>query len=139
MVRVLRILVVDDQRRTRESLKALLAAQFQGIEMHEASNGAEAIRCVEDWKPDLVLMDARMPELDGVEATRRLKRQRPHIKVIVLSMFAEYQAGALAAGADAFIGKGEPPERLLAALAAAVGSNASPGPRDDPAGARAPG
>ena len=123
MGNVLRILVVDDQPRTRQSLKALLATQFQRIEMHEARNGVEAIRCLEDWTPDVVLMDARMSEIDGVEATRRIKQQVPQIKVVILSLYPEYQADALAAGADAFISKGEPPERLLAVLATVAGSN----------------
>ncbi len=116
MAKALRILIVDDQPRTRQSLKALLATKFQPIEMHEAVNGLEAIQCVEEWRPHIALIDARMPELDGIEATRIIKRQAPHIKVIVLSMYAEYQAAALAAGADAFISKDEQPERLLAAI-----------------------
>lgn len=123
MDKVLRILVVDDQRRTRQSLKALLATQFRWIEVREAENGVEAIHCAEKWNPDLVLMDARMPELDGVAATRCLKAQEPHVKVIVLSMFAEYQAAALAAGADAFISKGEPPEQMLALVDALADSS----------------
>ncbi len=122
MVKALRILIVDDQRRTRQSLKALLATKFPLIELHEAVNGVEAIHCVEDCQPNIVLMDARMPELDGIEATRIIKTKLPHIQVIVLSLYAEYQAAALAAGAAAFISKGEPPERLLAALTAAASS-----------------
>ena len=122
MVKALRILIVDDQRRARQSLKALLATKFQPIGVYEAVNGVEAIRCVEEHKPSIVLMDARMPELDGIEATRIIKTKSPQVQVIVLSMYAEYQADALAAGADAFISKGEPPEQLLAALTAAAGS-----------------
>src|SRR5579859_5580340 len=95
MDKVLRILVVDDQRRTRQSLTALLATQFQQIEVREAENGVEAIRCAEKWNPDLVLMDARMPALDGVTATRVLKRQAPQVKVVILSMYPEYLAAAL--------------------------------------------
>jgi DNA-binding NarL/FixJ family response regulator len=120
MAKALRILIVDDQRRTRHSLKALLATKFQFIRMLEAENGVETVKCVKEWLPDIILMDARMPDLDGIEATREIKRQTPSVKVIVLSMFAEYQASALAAGADAFISKGEPPERLLAALSVMV-------------------
>ncbi len=118
MLKALRILIVDDQRRTRQSLKALLATKFQPIETYEAVNGVEAIHDVEEYKPRIVLMDARMPEMDGIEATRIIKTGSPWVQVIVLSMYAEYQAGALAAGAYAFISKGEPPERLLAAVSA---------------------
>jgi DNA-binding NarL/FixJ family response regulator len=127
MVKAIRILIVDDQRRTRQSLKALLATNFQPMEMREAANGVEAIRCAEDWKPHIVLMDARMPELDGIEATRIIKTKTPEVRVIVLSMYAEYQAAALAAGADAFVSKGEPPEQLLAALTAAASSSGESG------------
>lgn len=115
------ILIVDDQRRARQSLKALLASNFQALELHEAGNGIEAIRCLETDQPNLVIMDARMPEMDGIEATRIVKAKWPQVRVIVLSLYAEYQPAALAAGADAFVSKGEPPERLLAALAAPGG------------------
>lgn len=116
MLKALRILIVDDQQRARLSLKALLATRFQLVNTCEAANGIEAIRCVEECKPDVVLMDARMPEMDGIEATHIIKTKSAHTPVIVLSMYTEYQAAALTAGADAFISKGEPPERLLEAL-----------------------
>ncbi len=119
MVKTLRILIVDDQQHTRRSLKALLATRFQLVDTCEAVNGIEAIRCVDECKPDIVLMDARMPEMDGIEATRIIKKKSAHIPVIVLSMYPEYQAAALAAGASAFVSKGEPSERLLEALTAA--------------------
>jgi CheY-like chemotaxis protein len=121
MAEALRMLIVDDQRRTRQSLRALLAAEFPLIRMLEAESGFEALKRVEDWSPDIVIMDARMPDLDGIEVTRTIKRQTPHVKVIVLSMFAEYHAASLEAGADAFISKGDPPERLLAVLRGIVG------------------
>ena len=116
MMKTIRILIVDDQQRARRSVKALLATRFQLAETCEAANGIEAIRCVEECKPDIVLMDARMPEMDGVEATRIIKTKSAHTPVIILSMYIEYEAGALAAGAIAFISKGDPPERLLEAL-----------------------
>jgi CheY-like chemotaxis protein len=122
MVKTLRILIVDDQQRARKSLRALLATRFQLADTCEAVNGFEAVRCVEECKPDIVLMDAKMPEMDGIEATRIIKEKSPHTPVIVLSIYSEYQASALAAGADAFISKGEPPEHLLEALAKATSS-----------------
>ncbi len=130
MVKALRILIVDDQRRARQSLKALLATRFQLIDTCEAVNGIEAIRCIEEFKPDIVLMDARMPEMDGIEATRIIKTKSPQVQVIVLSMYAEYQAAALTAGADAFISKGEPAEQLLAAFAA-IARSTEPWEADD--------
>ena len=122
MVKTLRILIVDDQQRARQSLKALIATQFQLVETCEAVNGIEAVRCVEECQPDIVLMDAQMPEMDGIEATRIIKEKSPHTPVIVLSMYGEYQPAALAAGADAFISKGDPPELLLEAMAKATSS-----------------
>jgi CheY-like chemotaxis protein len=116
MPKTLRILIVDDQQRARRSLMALLATRFQLADTCEAANGIEAVRCVEECKPDIVLMDARMPEMDGIEATRIIKTKSKHTPVIVLSMYLEYQEPALAAGADACINKGDPPERLLDAL-----------------------
>jgi CheY-like chemotaxis protein len=116
MPKALRILIVDDQQRARRSLMALLATRFQLADTCEAANGMEAVRCVEECKPDIVLMDARLPEMDGIEATRIIKTKSKHTPVIVLSMYLEYQEAALAAGADAFISKGDPPERLLEAL-----------------------
>jgi two-component system NarL family response regulator len=61
-----------------------------------------------------------MPEMDGLEATRLIKARWPQVKVIVLSMYADYMADALAAGADAFVSKGEPPERLLGTFTAVI-------------------
>ncbi len=116
MSKTLRILIVDDQQRARRSLLALLATRFQLAATCEAANGVDAIRCVEECKPDVVLMDARMPEMDGIEATRIIKAKSEDTPVIVLSMYLEYQESALAAGANAFISKGDPPERLLEAL-----------------------
>ncbi|HEX5943639.1 MAG TPA: response regulator, partial [Anaerolineales bacterium] len=114
MLKKLRILIVDDQQRARLSLKALLATRFRLIDTCEAVNGIEAIRCVEECKPDIVLMDIRMPEMDGIEATRIIKTKLAQIPVIVLTLYSEYKAAALAAGANAFLIKGEPVEQLLA-------------------------
>jgi CheY-like chemotaxis protein len=123
MLKKLRILIADDQGHTRRSLMALLATKFKLVDTCEAVNGIEAVRCVEKCKPDLVLMDARMPEMDGIEATRIIRTKCAQIPVIVLSMYSEYRAAALAAGANAFFLKGEPAEQLLAILLAACSTN----------------
>jgi CheY-like chemotaxis protein len=112
------ILIVDDQPRARKSLKALLSTWARVLEMREAGDGREAVRLVEKFEPDLVLMDVRMPELDGLEATKQIKARWPNVKVVVLSMYVENQDDALAAGADAFVGKGEASDALLGVLAA---------------------
>ena len=125
MAEPIRILIVDDQPRARKSVKALLST-WQGVgEIHEAGNGREAVQLVRELQPDVVLMDVRMPEVDGLEATVKIKALWPQVKVVVLSMHLEYRDEALAAGADAFVGKGEPADRLLAVLSAAVDENLS--------------
>jgi DNA-binding NarL/FixJ family response regulator len=113
MVSPIRVLVVDDQLRARQSLTALLATDPHVGEVQQAAGGSQALLVIEQMPPDLVLMDAQMPEMDGPEVTREIKRRWPHIKIFVLSMYVDYMADALAAGADAFISKGEPPDRLL--------------------------
>jgi DNA-binding NarL/FixJ family response regulator len=111
-----RILIADDQQRTRQSLKALLSTSLPETEIWEAADGAEALRLAGDIHPELVVMDIRMPEVDGLAATRGIKSRWPEIKVLVLSLYEGRQEEARAAGADLFVSKGESPERLLCAL-----------------------
>ena len=122
MTKHIQVLVVDDQPRARKSLKTLLATWPLALDVREAANGREAIRLVEESRPDVVLMDVRMPEMDGIEATRLIKARWPQVKVIVLSMYPDYAADALEAKADTFFSKGMPPQELLATLAAITGS-----------------
>jgi YesN/AraC family two-component response regulator len=118
MVKPIRVLIVDDQPRARKGLKALLSTWPRVGEMHEGCNGREALQLVKELQPDVVFMDVRMPEIDGLKATARIKALWPQVKVILLSMYSEYQGEALAAGADAFVGKGDAPGELLGILAA---------------------
>jgi len=108
-----KIVIVDDCARSRSSLRALLATSPRIEVVGEAPNGQEAIPLIERCLPDTVLMDVLMPTLDGIEATRVLKRHWPRIKVVVLSMYDVMRAEALAAGADAFLVKGCSPEELM--------------------------
>ena len=82
----------------------------------EAADGQEAVNLVAERRPDVVLMDIRMPVMDGLQATRHIKSQRPEARVVVLTMYAEYQAEALAAGVDAFLVKGGASEALRDAI-----------------------
>jgi DNA-binding NarL/FixJ family response regulator len=116
MPKPIQILIVDDQPRARQSLRALLSTWSPAGEVREAADGKEAVQLVRVRQPDVVLMDIRMPEMDGVQATRVIKACWPQVRVMVLTLYGECEAEALAAGADAFIGKGEPPDRLLDAL-----------------------
>ncbi len=116
-----RILIVDDSPRARQSLRGLLDSYAEDIEIQEAQDGLEVLRCVEALLPDVVFMDVLMPGLDGISATGLIKQQVPQVKVIALSIACDYRAEALAAGADAFVCKGEPPRVILETLARVAG------------------
>ena len=118
MIGNIRVLIVDNQPRARQSLKALLATWPQAKEIREATVAQEAMHLIQESQPDVVLMDVRMPEVDGLEVTRLIKTRWPQVKVVVLTMYTEYASAAMLAGADAFICIGEPPGKLLTTLAA---------------------
>ena len=116
MGHTIRIIIADNQAQARHALKAVLA-NWPEIEVTaEAANGKEAIDLVERYKPDTVLMDVHMPVMDGLQATRWIKSYWPRVRVVVLTMYAAERVEALKAGADAFLLKGDPIERLLGAL-----------------------
>jgi DNA-binding NarL/FixJ family response regulator len=111
-----RVLIADDRARSRRGLRALLATQ-PGIDIvGEASDGREAVQLVEESRPDAVLMDAKMPAMDGLAATRLIKERWPEVRVVVLTMYGAHRADALASGADAFLVKGCPADELLEAI-----------------------
>lgn len=117
--RSLCLLLVDDNRTARAGLRALLesvAPNANDFEIVEADDGVQAIEMVEAHRPEVVLMDVQMPRLNGIEATRIIKARWPAIRVIVLTMYSTHQADALAAGADEFLLKGSPSDRLLDAI-----------------------
>jgi len=111
-----RVLIADDRRPSRSRLRAVLAVRPEIVIVGEAADGQEAVRLVAECRPDVVLMDARMPVMDGLEATWLIKERWPVVKVIVLTIRASYRADALAAGADTFLVKGCPAEELLEAI-----------------------
>jgi len=116
MEKITRLVIADDSPHARHGQCAILAMQ-PGIEVvGEAGDGREAIYLVEKRQPDGVILDVRMPCMDGLEAARRIKDRWPEIKVIVLSMYSTYQEEALATGADAFLVKGCPVEEILNAI-----------------------
>ena len=111
-----RILIVDDSRSFRKGMRALLEIQADMQVVGEAPNGEKALELVEELQPGLVLLDAQMPEMTGVEVTQRIKSRWPEKKVILMTMFPDYRAKAIEAGADAFLTKGVPPEQLLTVI-----------------------
>jgi len=111
-----RVLVADDQRPTRQGLHALLNLMPGVVWVGEAVNGREAVTLSAELHADVVLMDVEMPVMDGLEATWLIKSQSPEVKVIVLTMYGDYQVGALAVGADGFLVKGGPAECLRDAI-----------------------
>lgn len=113
----LRVVVVDDQALMRTGFRMILeSAEFDVV--GEAENGLEAVDIVAREAPDVVLMDIRMPELDGVEATRRITERGGTTRVLILTTFDldEYVYAALRAGAAGFLLKDTPPERLIDAV-----------------------
>ena len=114
----IRVLVADDQSMVRAGFRMLLGGE-EGIEVvAEASNGLEAVDKAARFEPEVVLMDIRMPELDGLEATRRILSADSAARVLILTTFDldEYVYEALRAGASGFVLKDDPPEQLIAAI-----------------------
>ncbi len=114
----IRVLVADDQSMVRAGFRMLLADEDDIEVVAEASNGVEAVDKAARFDPTVVLMDIRMPELDGLEATRRILAADPEARVLVLTTFDldEYVYEALRAGASGFVLKDDPPEQLIAAV-----------------------
>jgi DNA-binding NarL/FixJ family response regulator len=113
-----RILIVDDDKLMRAGLRAVFSAD-EGIEViGEAGDGRAGIDSARRLKPDVVLMDVRMPEMDGITATRELLDSSPELRVVIVTTFEEddYVFGALAAGASGFLLKRTGPEELIEAI-----------------------
>ena len=114
----IRVLVADDQSMVRAGFRMLLSGEGDIEVVAEAGNGLEAVEKAARFDPDVVMMDIRMPELDGLEATRRILAADGTTRILVLTTFDldEYVYEALRAGASGFVLKDDPPEQLLAAI-----------------------
>jgi two-component system, NarL family, response regulator NreC len=114
----IRILLADDHAVVRQGFKMILGAQADMEIVGEAGNGREAVQVAEELKPDIVVMDVAMPELNGIEATRRLTAALPHTRVIALSMHKDsvYVREILRAGARGYLLKDSPAGDLVSAV-----------------------
>ena len=117
-----RVLVADDHELVRDGFKRLLGYERDLALVGEATNGREAVELCGDLKPDLVLMDVRMPQMDGLEATRRIKVDHPQISVLVITTYEnpDYLLEAIKAGAAGYVLKDAPNQRLLSAMRRAL-------------------
>lgn len=119
---MIKALIVDDQVLLKETLLFMLNQdeEIQGID--GGCNGYEAIDACSKYRPDIILMDIRMPKLDGINATLRIKEQHPHIKVIILTTFEDEKSifDAIENGADGYIVKDIKPEALILAVKGAM-------------------
>jgi DNA-binding NarL/FixJ family response regulator len=114
----IRVLVADDQSMVRAGFRMLLSREPDIEVVAEASNGIEALELATRLRPTVVLMDIRMPELDGLQATRKILANQTSTRVLILTTFDldEYVFEALKAGASGFVLKDDPPEQLLSAI-----------------------
>jgi DNA-binding NarL/FixJ family response regulator len=113
-----RILIVDDHPVVREGIGSMLKKEPDFKVVGEASNGLEAVEKASELSPDVVLMDLRMPEMDGVEAISRIKAEKPDVKFIILTTYSddEYIFKGIAAGARAYLLKDAPRDELFKAI-----------------------
>ncbi|MFI5930283.1 response regulator [Micromonospora sp. RB23] len=129
--RPVRILLADDQPLLRTGFRMVLGAEGDLDVVAEAGDGVEAVELSRRLLPDVVLMDIRMPRMDGVAATRAIVDSRLPVRVLVLTTFDldEYVVGALRAGASGFLAKDVPAEDLIAAIRTVAGGDAVVAPR----------
>jgi DNA-binding NarL/FixJ family response regulator len=114
--KVLKTLIVEDNRFNRDTLKELFRRHFPAMVVEEASSGGEATQKVESFAPDLILMDIRLPDISGLELTRKIKITNPDAKVLILTghHYPEYKEAAERYGADGFLVKGGSSKEILA-------------------------
>ncbi|MFI1722412.1 response regulator [Streptomyces sp. NPDC020489] len=127
----IRILVADDEALLRMAFSTVLEAQSDMSPVGEAADGVEAVRLARELRPDVVLMDVRMPDIDGIEATRQVIRVSPGSRVLILTTFDldAYAFAGLRAGASGFLLKNTRPEELLTAIRSVAAGDAVVSPR----------
>jgi DNA-binding NarL/FixJ family response regulator len=127
---IIRILIADDHAIVREGLRAVLGSEPDMEVVGDAITGKEVVEQAAELRPDLILMDIQMPDLNGIEATRRILGVNPGIGVVVLTMFADDDSvfSAMRAGARGYVLKGAPPSEILRVLRAVAEGEAHFGP-----------
>src|SRR6266545_1949529 len=115
---MIQVVIADDQGLVRVGLRKVLDVEPDMEVVGEAANGEQAVAAAERLRPDVMVMDIRMPSLDGIEATRRIVRLHPDVRVLMLTTFAldSYVYESLRAGASGFMLKDAPPEEIAAAV-----------------------
>lgn len=114
----IRILIVDDHPVVRDGLVAILSTQADFLVVSQAGNGREAIQCLKESQPDVILLDLEMPGIDGVETLRQMRQLNPHVRAIVFTAFDsdERIVTAVRAGAQGYLLKGAPRQALFTAV-----------------------
>jgi len=127
----MRVLIADDHPLFRDGIRGLLATQPDMDVVGEAATSEEAVALVEKLEPDLVLMDVKMPTVGGIEATRRILAVRPHVRILVITMFEDDATvfTAMRAGARGYVLKDDDKDEVLGAIRAVGRGGASFGPR----------
>lgn len=120
--RPIRVMLAEDHGLVRSGLRALLEQSTGMKVVGEAANGRDAVKLVASLAPDIVLLDVQMPELNGLLAARRIKKSRPHVRIVMLSMFADAESvrDAIAAGASGYLVKAADEDELEMAVRAVM-------------------
>lgn len=113
---MIRVLIADDSTVIRDGLTSCLEISSNITIVGTATNGAEAIIKTNELAPDVVIMDAQMPEVDGVEATKRIKADYPNVRIVFFSAFPDWMQASKEAGADGYVLKDCDPNELIAIL-----------------------
>ncbi len=130
MESTIRILIADDHGVVREGLRSVLGSELDMEVVGEAATGKEVVERAAELRPDVILMDIQMPQINGIEATRRILEVDPGVGVVVLTMFEDDDSvfSAMRAGARGYVLKGADPSEILKVLRAVVGGEAYFGP-----------
>jgi DNA-binding NarL/FixJ family response regulator len=125
-----RILIADDHGVVREGLRAVLGSESDMEVVGEAATGKEVVERAAELRPDVILIDIQMPDLNGIEATRRILEANPDVGVVVLTMFEDDDSvfSAMRAGARGYVLKGAPPSEILKVVRAVAAGEAHFGP-----------